>query len=113
MDENQVTQLINKRLQTALSGFNSAPVAPHTHNGYDSQQLTPADSLYGFPVFQVTDASVAPTDKSNSGMFRFQVDNNNGTAHYYLWTYLVYVDQSNGSHTGTGKQVPAWIGISL
>lgn len=75
----------------------------HAHNGFDVNQLDPAIALLGFPVVQVTDASVAPTDAPQSGTFRFQVDT---TPDYYFWAWLVYQNTS-------GVLVGAWKSVAL
>lgn len=97
MNEQQVRKIV----KTMLNDFNSAPVATHLHNGWDANNLDPADALLGFPVFQVADASVAPTDQSENGKFRFQVDFIAGTPHYYFWAFLVY-------RNATNVQISAW-----
>jgi hypothetical protein len=94
-------------IQTQLSNFNSPPVATHFHNGWDANQLDPAIALLGFPVVQVADASMAPTYQSTNGKFIFQVDFKTGTPHYYLWSFLTYVN------TTTNVSVSAWKGTSI
>ncbi len=74
----------------------------HHHNGTDSIQLDPSVFL-GFPVFQVADASVAPTDTPPNGTFRFYVD---VTPRYRLWAYLVY-------RTAAGVLTRSWRVVSL
>lgn len=96
-----------------LNNFNTPPVATHQHNGWDANNLDPTIALTGFSVYQVADASVAPTDQSDNGKFRFQVDNKGGVAHYYFWVYLIYLDQNVTGHTGTGNQIDAWKSIQL
>lgn len=75
----------------------------HTHNGTDSLKLNPKNFL-GFPIFIVADASIAPADAVTQGTIRFQIDNNSGTPHWYLWTFLPNVK------SGTN---PAWHFIAL
>lgn len=106
MDSTQLQNLIDQRIEIRLNSFNDAPVSRHVHNGYDAQQLNPATSLSGFPVVQVTDASVAPVNRYDNGEFVFLVDNKGGTPHYYFWAYLVYQNASNA-------QVSAWKGVQL
>lgn len=89
-----------------LNGFNMPPVAVHSHNGWDANLLDPIVSLTGFPVYQVADASVAPTDQSDNGKFRYLVDFSAGTPHYYLWSYLVYRNLTN-------QQVAKWVGVPV
>lgn len=89
-----------------LNNFNSAPVPTHVHNGWDAGQLDPVDALTGFPVYQVADASVAPTDQYDSGKFRFLVDFSAGTPHFYLWVYLVYANATN-------QQIGKWARVQL
>lgn len=93
-------------IQDQLGDFNSPPVPTHTHNGWDANRLNPAISLTGFPVYFVADASVAPTDQSENGSFRFLVDFNGGAAHFRLWAYLVYLNATN-------VQVAKWVSVAL
>lgn len=102
MNEERVRQIV----QTMLSDFNSPPVATHFHNGWDANNLDPVIALMGFPVLQVTDASIAPTDQSDSGKFRFLVDFAGAVPHYYLWAYLVYQNATN-------VQVGKWVKVQL
>lgn len=90
-----------------LSDFNNAPVATHFHNAWDANQLDPAIALTGFPVIQVADAAIAPTDQSTNGKFVFQVDFKGGTPHYYLWAFLTY------TNTTTSVSVSNWKGTVL
>lgn len=66
-------------------------VLTHDHGGSSSIKLDPLNFL-GFPVRVVSDASVAPAYASITGQIIFQIDNKSGTAHWYLWTYLLNVN---------------------
>ena len=101
-----MTELIDARIQLVLGNFNSPPVATHFHNGWDANTLDPAIALSGFPVYQVTDASVAPKDLYDNGKFRFLVDNNGGSPHFWFWAYLIYKNSTN-------VQVASWRGVQL
>lgn len=103
MNEEKVRQIV----QTMLSDFNNAPVATHFHNGWDANQLDPSIALLGFPVIQVSDASVAPAYQLTNGKFIFQVDFKTGSPHYYLWSFLTYVN------TTTNVSVSSWKGVAL
>ncbi len=105
MTEEQINQ-IKAIVQDQLGNFNSPPVPTHTHNGWDANRLDPAISLTGFPVYFVADASIAPTDQSDNGVFRFLVDFNGGVAHFRLWAYLVY-------YTATNVQTAKWVSVTL
>lgn len=94
---------INRIIDNKLSSTSNMITGDHAHNGYDVNQIDPAVGLLGFPVYQVTDATVAPTDVGQNGTFRYQVDT---TPRYVLWTYLNYI---NTSTVVTG----AWRAISL
>ncbi len=102
MTSEEVRQIVIQQ----LNDFNDPPVAVHTHNGWDANTLDPNTSLYGFPVYFVQDASVAPTDRYDNGKFRFLVDFNGGTAHFYLWAYLVY-------YNATNQQIGKWVAVQL
>lgn len=106
MDNDALTQLIDARLQLQLGNFNMPPSPTTYHNGWDNNTLDPITALSGFPVYQVTDASVAPTDLLEQGKFRFQVDFSGGTPHAYLWAYLIY--KNNAS-----LQIAKWWGVAL
>lgn len=99
MNEQDVNKIIDKKLDS----MTNLAVPFHLHNGWDVNQLDPATALLGFPVLQVADASVAPTDTPLTGTFRFQVD---VTPDYYLWTYTVY-------STALGVLTGAWKSIVL
>lgn len=62
----------------------------HDHNASNSVKLDPLN-LLGFPITVVADASVAPAYANLTGQIMFQIDNNAGTAHWYLWAYLLNV----------------------
>ncbi len=97
--DNRVNQVIN----TKLSSMTNMETGNHAHNGYDVNAIDPAVGLLGFPVYQVTDATVAPTDVPQNGTFRYQVDT---TPRYVLWTYLNYLNAST-------VIVGAWRALSL
>lgn len=103
MNEEHIRKIIIEQ----LGDFNTPPIATHEHNGWDANQLNPKISLTGFPVYSVADASVSPTDKVPNGTFRFQTDFKSGTAHFYFWAYLVYVN------TTTYISNAKWVGVSL
>jgi hypothetical protein len=92
----QIEQLIDKKIKDAFRTYR------HTHNRVDSLALDPKYFL-GFPVIQVVDATVAPTDKPQNGTFRFYVD---PTPVYKLWAYLIYTNSS-------GVLVAAWKSVAL
>jgi len=95
------TLQVNKIIDQKLSSMTNMETGNHAHNGYDVNQIDPAVGLLGFPVFQVTDATVAPTDTPQNGYFRFQVDT---TPRYVLWSYLNY-STTLGVVTGTWKAI--------
>lgn len=66
------------------SSFNPNDFNFHEHNGIDSKKLNPRNFL-GFPVFRVADATVAPTDAAQEGMFRFYYDT---VPVYRLWARI-------------------------
>lgn len=78
----------------------------HVHNGVDSPQLNPSNFL-GWPVFQVTDATVAPTDTPQNGTFRFYVDT---VPNYTLWAYLAV---NNGGYSSSWQSIGGGGGSSL
>lgn len=90
-------QKINRIIDTKLDSMTNMAVPNHFHNSWDSNQLNPADALNGWPVIQVSDATVAPTDTPTQGTFRWYVDT---TPRYKLWAYLIY--------NNAGVQTPAW-----
>ena len=77
--------------------YDISPIPDHKHTGVDSPKINPAD-LMGFPVIQVANATIAPTDIPQNGVFRFYVDT---TPRYRLWAYLIY------------NNIGAWKVISL
>ena len=103
MDKDQLTILIEQVITRKLDSMTNMAIPNHYHNSWDSNQLNPADSLAGWPVIQVTDATVAPTDKPTQGTFRFYVDQ---VPAYRLWAYIVYQNAS-------AVQVGAWKSLSL
>jgi hypothetical protein len=98
MDTQEFKNKINSLIDQKLDSMTNMSVGNHAHNGYDVNQIDPAVGLSGFPVIQVADATVAPTDTPVNGTFRFYVDT---TPRYYLWAYLNYQNTS-------GVLVPAW-----
>jgi hypothetical protein len=96
-------QKVNAIIDRKLDSMSNMVTGNHAHNGYDVNQIDPAVGLTGFPVFQVADARVAPTDVAENGTFRFLVD---VTPRYYLWVYLNYQNTS-------GVIVPAWRSLTL
>jgi hypothetical protein len=97
--KNQIEILINEKMDSMVN----VAVPNHLHNGWDSNQLDPSVALKGFPVIQVTDATVAPTDTPDNGIFRFYVDL---VPKYYLWAWVNYQNAS-------GVLVGAWKGVQL
>lgn len=95
---NTIKQTINEKLDS----MSNMAVPFHQHNSWDNPQLDPKIALLGFPVIQVADASVAPTNTPSDGTFQFHVDT---TPTYYLWAYLTY--------NNAGVLTPAWEGIRL
>lgn len=102
MENEQLKQFIEKVVKDQLDAMSNMVIPFHTHNSWDNPQLDPKIALLGFPVDQVADASVAPTDVPLNGQFRFQVDT---TPIYYFWAYITY--STAGSLTG------AWKGVAL
>jgi hypothetical protein len=84
MDE-KLKNAIKMVVKEQLEAMYNMVVPFHTHNSWDNPQLDPKIALLGFPVEQVSDARVAPTDTPLNGQFRFQVDT---TPRYRLWAYL-------------------------
>lgn len=70
----------------------------HTHDRTNSFAIFLKDQK-GFPIFQVADASVAPSFSTSTGQIIFQVDPN---PDYYLWAYLLGSDGLNH-----------WVGVAL
>ena len=103
MENEKLKQIINDTIDQKLSSMTNMSIGNHAHNGYDVNQIDPAVGLSGFPVFQVANATVAPTDKPSNGYFRFQVDT---VPKYYLWVYLTYQNTS-------GVLVAAWKSVAL
>lgn len=99
----QFEQRVNQIIDRKLESMDNLAVPNHAHNTYDSNQLDPAVALLGFPVIQVADATVAPTDVPIQGIFRFYVD---VTPRYRLWVYMVYT-------TATGVLTGAWKVVAL
>ena len=87
MDENKLKQIVEKIIDQKLGAMENLTVPQHYHNTWDASQLDPAVALLGFPVIQVADVTVAPTDTPANGTFRFYVD---PTPDYRLWVYIVY-----------------------
>ncbi len=79
----------NKAIQNYASQnqYGISLIPYHEHNGTDVTQINPAIGLSGFPVIQVANATVAPTDTPQNGTFRFYVDT---TPRFRLWAYLIY-----------------------
>lgn len=88
-------------IQEQAESMTNMSIPFHLHNGWDVNQLDPAVALLGFPVIQVPDATVSPTDVPVSGTFRFYVDT---TPRTILWVYAVY-STSLGVLTGSWKSV--------
>ena len=101
MDKEDLKQFIDQVIDQKLDSMENLSVPQHFHLGWDASQLDPAVALLGFPVVQVADATVAPTDVPLNGTFRFYVD---VTPRYRLWAYMVYVS-SAGAQTGAWKVV--------
>lgn len=98
MNEDELKQFIKKTIDQKMNSMDNLAVPNHFHNGWDANQLDPAISLLGFPVIQVTDATVAPTDVPSNGTFRFYVDL---VPVVRLWAYTVR--NNNNVLTGTWK----------
>ncbi len=98
MTEQDVIKIIDQK----MNSMTNMAVPNHYHNQWDSNQLDPAISLSGFPVIQVPDATVAPTDIPEQGTFRFYVDT---TPRYRLWAYLVYQTATTTILTGSWRVV--------
>lgn len=64
--------------------YGIARVPAHIHNGVDSSQLSPDESLLGFTTVKVADATVAPIDKGLEGTIRFQYD----STHWRFWVRI-------------------------
>jgi hypothetical protein len=96
----KIEQFVDEKIKTALDNYSKSSLAlpRHTHNRVDSLALDPKYFL-GFPVIQVADATIPPTDKPQNGTFRFYVD---GT-HWKLWAYLQTV--SGGAITSNWKSI--------
>lgn len=108
MDNTNIINLINETIDQKLNSMSNMATPNHVHNTYDSNQLDPAISLLGFPVIQVADATVAPTDIPTNGIFRFYVDFNHGgsgVARYYLWAYINYQNTTTSTLVGVWKSV--------
>lgn len=108
MDTDKLKILINQTIDQKLNSMSNLANSNHAHNGYDVNQLDPSVALLGFPVIQVTDATVNPivtnpNDRPLSGTFRFYVDN---VPTYMLWVYITYQNSS-------GVLVPAWKSVAL
>ena len=99
MENEKLINLIKQVINEKLDSMSNMAVPFHQHNSWDNPQLDPKTALLGFPVVQVVDASVAPTDNPLDGTFKFQVDGTN----YYLWVYLTY--STAGVLTGAWKKV--------
>lgn len=82
---------INSLIDKKLSSMTNMETGNHAHNGYDVNQIDPAVGLLGFPVIQVPDATVIPTDVALNGTFRFYVDS---TPQFRQWTFLNYMNPS-------------------
>lgn len=92
---------VNSLIDQKMNSMTNLNIPFHLHNGWDVNQLDPAVSLLGFPVLQVIDATIAPTDTPVSGTFRFYVD---AVPTYRMWIYTVY-------QTSMGVQVGSWQSI--
>jgi hypothetical protein len=74
----------NNKDDNLNSSFNPNDFNFHEHNGVDSKRLNPRNFL-GFPVFLVANATVAPTDAAQEGVFRFYYDT---VPVYRLWVRI-------------------------
>lgn len=97
MDKNQFQNLFDEAIEnySITNQYGLSPIPTHEHTGVDSPQINPTN-LMGFPVIQVADATVAPSDVPQNGTFRFYVDT---TPRYRLWAYLIY------NNTGAWKVI--------
>ena len=100
MENQQLINLIKQTVKEQLDSMSNMAVPFHQHNSWDNTQLDAAIALNGWPVIQVVDATVAPTDTPTQGTFRFYVDT---VPAYRLWVYLVY--SNVGVLTGAWKSL--------
>lgn len=96
MDIKQVLELIKTEFQ---KNYNSGDpkIPPHRHTGNDNLQINPND-LLGYQIFNVTDATIAPTDDAMSGALRFQYDGTN----FSMWVRNEQIWSQVGSGGGGG-----------
>ena len=98
----EVINLIKKYSQDNYRDGNPQ-IPPHQHDGVDNLQLNPINFL-GYPIFEVTDATVAPTDtKVISGTLRFQYDGTNFTLWVMNGTEWAEVGGGGGGGTPGGS----------
>jgi len=96
MQESEVRALIKKMMrENYVSGVPEIP--PHSHDGVDNLQVDPAD-LLGFPILQVSDATVEPTDTPITGTLRFQYDGTDFTE--WIMNGTEWVELTGGGAPG-------------
>lgn len=97
----EVINLIKKHSQDNYRD-GSPQIPPHQHDGVDNLQVNPINFL-GYPIFNVTDATVAPTDNVISGTIRFQYDGTNFTMWVMNETSWEQVGGGGGGGTPGGS----------
>lgn len=105
-------QIVKKNIQNKNDAFGVTSgeqlVPRHYHNGIDSVQLTPYNSLFGFPMKIVSDATVKPNFTPSYGTHVYQVDYKSSTDHYVMWAYLFDVK----NQVGIWRQITGSSGIA-